>query len=154
MTLINNKINFHLLIKNNEVIYFSVFFCVYIKPFFFFYKLTMKVPPHNKPFAKKSTQSLRNKPLSIEPSSQTRDSLKNSQNIDLSSSSPLKSYFTPHIIHLWLKNLESIVHLNESSNKKLNSDFTSWKWVTHREKLKSVHFHFSKKKKIRLVFIE
>ncbi|CAG8564904.1 11173_t:CDS:2 [Diversispora eburnea] len=89
----------------------------------------MKVPPNNKPYVKKSTQS-QNKSLS-ESSAQIRASLGSTQNSGFSSSYPLKSYFTPHIIHLWLKNLESIVHLNESSNKKLNSDFISWKWVIH-----------------------
>ncbi|RHZ82579.1 hypothetical protein Glove_108g13 [Diversispora epigaea] len=96
----------------------------------------MKVPPNNKQYVKKSTQS-RNKSLSIESSAEIRASLGSTQNSSFSSSYPLKYYFTPHIIHLWLKNLESIVHLNESSNKKLNSDFISWKWVIHREKLKN-----------------
>ncbi|CAG8588784.1 1019_t:CDS:10 [Acaulospora morrowiae] len=53
--------------------------------------------------------------------------------------SSIKQYFTPHMIHLWLKNLESIVHLNEAWNKKLNEDFTSWYWILHREKIKNSH---------------
>ncbi|CAG8446289.1 11618_t:CDS:2 [Acaulospora colombiana] len=108
----------------------------------------MKVPPipSNKSVVKNSRTRL--SPIKSRASkAQIQDSLthsndshapisSNSSHISLPSLPPsirvqpssIKQYFTPHIIHLWLKNLESIVHLNEAWNKRLNEDFTSWQW--------------------------
>ncbi|CAG8822283.1 7701_t:CDS:2, partial [Dentiscutata erythropus] len=49
----------------------------------------------------------------------------------------LKSYFTPRIVYLWIKNLESITYLTQELNERLNSDFISLEWVRFREYLKN-----------------
>lgn len=47
-----------------------------------------------------------------------------------------KDYFTPRQIYLWVKVLELIVHLSKDLNEKLNNDFISIKWITHRNKIR------------------
>ncbi|CAG8451162.1 5810_t:CDS:2 [Acaulospora colombiana] len=50
-----------------------------------------------------------------------------------------RSHFTPRIIHLWIKNLESIAYLTHELNERLNSDFVSSEWVQHREEMKKAN---------------
>ncbi|CAJ0762956.1 1800_t:CDS:10 [Entrophospora sp. SA101] len=42
------------------------------------------------------------------------------------------SDITPRKVNLWIKNMESIVHLTKTLSEKLNDDFLSVEWVIHR----------------------